>query len=260
LLDFILAGSGPECLDVLNPDFHQAVEIVLTAQPDLVRLSVDDPVLAPRPDTLWLRQLARGERDAQERLQHALRSAFDSLLGDLWPRVSDTLRADLAYRSRLVVTDGIEPAVATVFPDARWEGNVLELTHSRHHAEIQLHGEGITFLPTVFWRDRPVLSSLGLDRPMLVMYPTATPLPLIGDPRQEPAKALAALLGRTRAAVLGAIVTAPSTTGELAHRLGISPGRASEHATVLREAGLITSHRNHNTVVHIATPVSQRLM
>jgi DNA-binding transcriptional ArsR family regulator len=50
------------------------------------------------------------------------------------------------------------------------------------------------------------------------------------------------------------------TTTELARRLRISPGGASQHATVLREAGLVTSRRQRNTVRHSITKLGLDLL
>ncbi|MFI6868033.1 ArsR/SmtB family transcription factor [Nocardia sp. NPDC050406] len=70
---------------------------------------------------------------------------------------------------------------------------------------------------------------------------------------------LSALLGATRAAVLEAIADGGSTT-DLALRLGISPSSASEHAAILRDAGLTVSMRSRNQVRHRLTPLGAALL
>jgi DNA-binding transcriptional ArsR family regulator len=50
------------------------------------------------------------------------------------------------------------------------------------------------------------------------------------------------------------------TTSELGRRLGISPAAASQHTAILREAGLITSLRNVNMVVHSLTSLGAALI
>jgi DNA-binding transcriptional ArsR family regulator len=70
---------------------------------------------------------------------------------------------------------------------------------------------------------------------------------------------LADLLGRTRAAVLGAVADGPSTS-ELARRLGISVASASQHAATLRQAGLIDTHRAGPSVLHTLTPLGADLL
>ncbi len=76
-----------------------------------------------------------------------------------------------------------------------------------------------------------------------VTYPT---------PASEP---LAQLLGSTRSWVLAACVDTELTTTGLAQMVGISNSSASEHAAVLRSAGLVESHRTERTVVHRASPL-----
>ena len=71
--------------------------------------------------------------------------------------------------------------------------------------------------------------------------------------------ALSALVGRNRAAVLGAIAGGCTTT-ELAGRVGISLASASQHASVLRDAGLITTHRQGSAVLHVLTPLGAELL
>jgi DNA-binding transcriptional ArsR family regulator len=72
---------------------------------------------------------------------------------------------------------------------------------------------------------------------------------------------IAALLGRTRAAVLHAIAEHPeSSTKELAALVGIAPASASEHATTLREAGLTYTVRHRNTALHSPTDLGITLL
>ncbi|WP_214318254.1 winged helix-turn-helix domain-containing protein [Nonomuraea sediminis] len=244
LLDLVFADSGPEYLDSLDPDFDAALDAVLGSPPGLVRISFDRHSASG-----WVRRLAEGEREAQRILERALRSAHAALLAPSWSRVVAGFHADLAHRNRLLHDGGIVGALPSVFPGARWRGEVLE-AEVPGEQDVHLTGEGLILLPVAFWSGPPTISRAVPGRPRLLMYPARIPLPVVDDA----ATSLESLLGRTRAAVLGAITAAPaSTTTELARRLGISPGRASEHASVLRGAGLVTSHRHRNTVLHSPT-------
>jgi DNA-binding transcriptional ArsR family regulator len=75
------------------------------------------------------------------------------------------------------------------------------------------------------------------------MAPTAT------KSHRDP---LAAVLGTTRARVLRALADEHTTSG-LARALGISLTSASTHAAVLRDAGLVTSRRQGQSVRHTLT-------
>ncbi|MEU8004159.1 helix-turn-helix domain-containing protein [Catellatospora sp. NPDC049111] len=50
------------------------------------------------------------------------------------------------------------------------------------------------------------------------------------------------------------------TTGLLATRLGLSAPSTSEHATVLRQAGLVDSRRYRNTVRHTVTALGRAML
>lgn len=80
-----------------------------------------------------------------------------------------------------------------------------------------------------------------------------------GVMRNAPNRDLSALIGRTRAAVLEAIADG-GTTSTVAQRLGISAASASEHATVLREAGLVVSIRQRNHMHHSLTRLGADLL
>ncbi|WP_133853457.1 helix-turn-helix domain-containing protein [Labedaea rhizosphaerae] len=51
-----------------------------------------------------------------------------------------------------------------------------------------------------------------------------------------------------------------STTSELARRLKMAPSSASEHIHVLRDAGLLTSRRLANSVIHSLTPLGHSML
>ena len=57
-----------------------------------------------------------------------------------------------------------------------------------------------------------------------------------------------------------ASLTHPATTTETADRVGISLPSASQHTTVLRNAGLITTTRTGTAVLHTLTPLGTALL
>ncbi|MFI9626317.1 winged helix-turn-helix domain-containing protein [Streptomyces sp. NPDC052042] len=70
---------------------------------------------------------------------------------------------------------------------------------------------------------------------------------------------LGTLVGSTRAAVLQAL-TVSLTTSELARCVGVTPGSASQHASVLRRAGLVSTTRTHTSAIHTLTPLGAALL
>ena len=119
-------------------------------------------------------------------------------------------------------------------------------------------------MPSVFVSQRPSLHQNPNDPTAvrwLVLAPTGDRMGAtspVNDPRPWGA-ALAALVGRYRAAVLRTIADGCTTT-ELADRVGISLATANQHVSVLRDAGLITTHRQGNSVLHVLTPLGAELL
>ncbi len=70
----------------------------------------------------------------------------------------------------------------------------------------------------------------------------------------EGQRALAALLGTTRAQVLLYVAAGSDVTAtDLVRRLGVSAATVSHHTTVLRNSGLITTRRVGGSVRHALT-------
>ncbi|GAA2455205.1 winged helix-turn-helix domain-containing protein [Streptomyces macrosporus] len=129
-------------------------------------------------------------------------------------------------------------------------------------ADLYLEGQGLLLVPSVFGTDAPVIIPDAQPQPVL-FYPASSDstLPDIVRPRTVPPATLAQLLGRTRAAILLTVADrAGCTTTELPTTAGVSVSTASEHASVLRQAGLIATTRHHKAVLHTVTPTGLALV
>ncbi len=206
----------------------------------------------------WLRPLAEGEPAALARLGAALRAYHHVAIAPFWPRVRSLVDAERAARARIVLDHGTEGLLAAMRPAMLWQAPVLEVGHPVER-EIRLAGRGLVLVPSAFcWRWPVTVVHPGL--PPVLMYPVERGPEWWAGPDHAPgARALANLLGPTRAACLTAIGNS-CTTGELARRTGVTAPTASLHATTLRAAGLTTSTRRGNTVVHTPTPLGSALL
>jgi DNA-binding transcriptional ArsR family regulator len=120
-------------------------------------------------------------------------------------------------------------------------------------------------VPSLFRREAPPVFSpqVHTEGPAVLFFPVPVePLQAaaIWRPAEPTHRALVALLGQTRADVLAMIAHRPVNGTELANRLGIAPASVSEHATVLRDAGLTTRSRVGNTVLHSITSMGTALL
>lgn len=222
-----------------------------------------------QPLPTWARGLA-DDADLRAGLYDGLSQLHTHLLAPYWTQITDHFAADRPVRMRHLLSGGVERLLAQANPQwMRWNPPVLEIRTVIKEASRDLHldGRGLLLVPSVFLTRSASVWSHETAQPV-VTYPVShdDPLHRLTFLTPEPAAsktatAVAALLGHTRAAVLDALAEHPGcTTKELAALVGISPASASEHATVLREAGLIRTVRHRNTALHSPTGLGIALL
>lgn len=200
----------------------------------------------------WAGRLAGGDRAGLEQVAGALRAWHGFAVAPFRDSIDQCLETDRAVRTRDAHLGGPERILAGLPAPLRWEPPVLHSPYPKER-DVHLGGRGLLLVPSFFcWR-----------LPITLIDPVLPPVlvyPVEHDPRwwdHDPNRAaeqgdrrLAALLGGTRAAVLDVIGRGPVTTSGIATRMGISAPSASEHAAILREAGLIITTRAGNSVLH----------
>nr|WP_103533636.1 winged helix-turn-helix domain-containing protein [Streptomyces sp. SM11] len=188
------------------------------------------------------------------RLIGALRSYHYAAVEPYWPHIRASVEADRAVRGRALLDGGADGLLATLPPMIRWRSPVLEADYPVDR-DLHLDGRGLLLQPSFFCRGTPVVYRDPSLPPVLV-YPVTNP----GAPDfAEPGPWLGRLVGHTRSAILQAIGNG-CTTSELARRAGVSLASASQHASVLREAGLVLTLRHGSSVLHTLTPLGGSLL
>lgn len=184
----------------------------------------------------------------------------DAAIAPYWAQVRARLEADREHRGRVFAGGGAQALLDTLHPAVGWRAPALEVAHERDE-DIRPGGAGLVVVPSLFLVGGPTVFTKPGAAPRLVY-----PVPLDGATaavlwRGRPCgrQALGALVGRTRAEILHALGEHRTTT-ELGRSVGISTAAASQHATVLRAAGLITSRRRLNTVQHSLTALGSTLV
>jgi len=185
-----------------------------------------------------------------------------SVITPVWPGVSTAIATDRARRARYLVEDGLEGLLATMAPTLRWQAPVLETDYPLER-DVQLAGRGLVLVPSYFC-SRPIVLPDPADPagPAVLIHPIASQVRILitaGRSRGRRSGGLDALIGSTRAAVLQALADGCTTT-ELARRVGVSAATASQHATILREAGLISTQRHGPSVLHIVTALGSAVL
>lgn len=277
-------------------DWYGGVSLsVFPTDPDFDRLIED---VVSRPTGYWQGEFQHhrglvgrpvppgdtgGPSDARAAIGDSLRQFRRMALLPYWDRLNAMTAVVTAGWTSTLATRGLEALFNELHPSVTWRPPTLsvgvmgpEVCHPRcfahhmtHHEDavveqVPINGRGLTIMPTVFkpgcgiWGDfDPVrgYSIFALTVPMPVTwqwFETGSPT----DGRD----ALGDLLGPTRSWVLQACVDRSPTTSKLADTVGISISSASEHAAVLRAAGLVQTERHGNSVLHRTTPVGQALI
>lgn len=246
-------GNFPDFLTPYQDtsDFAASLDTVLSTPAR--RLGHEMALLSPnRQPPAIARSLAAGDRDALHALGDAMTWYHDTVLAPHWTAIDRTVRSDRGLRTLDLATGGIEQLLNSLSEHIRWIPPVLHAAYPLDR-DIQLGGRGITLIPSYFCWNTPV-TFVDPGLPPVLVYP----VPNVSIPHGDLA-ALASLIGDTRARVLRAL-SVPRSTSNLAEHIHSSLASASKHATVLREAGLITSTRRGNTMLHTVTALGEALL
>ncbi|GHE64648.1 ArsR/SmtB family transcription factor [Streptomyces capitiformicae] len=188
-----------------------------------------------------------------------LRTYYDVAIRPHEDHIQAHIDADRSVRARALLDGGIHGLLAGLGPYMRWQPPTLLVEYAAEDRDLYLRGRGLTLVPSYFCWGAPVsLADSGL--PPVLAYPLHRRAPRADDAEAEqPQAPLSALLGATRAVILRATATG-ATTGELARAAGVSAAAATRHTTVLRDAGLILSHRHGQSVLHTLAPAGAALL
>ncbi len=246
--DFLTPAEASEGLDA-------GLEAILDVPRKRVlrELSILDRVNGA-PD--WTRQLP--DITTRKEFVRTIRTYYDVAIRPHRDHIQAHIDADRSARARDLLDGGTDGLLAGLGPHMRWRRPTLEIDYCEDR-DLHLEGRSLTLVPSYFCWGGPV-SLADSDLPPVLAYPLRHAAPRTDESSAQKARApLSALLGETRAIILRATATG-ATTGELARAAGVSAASATRHTTVLRDAGLLVSHRHGPSVLHTLTPPGAALL
>jgi len=198
-----------------------------------------------------IRSFEADPRAALPELAESLRLVHKRIVEPHWPRMVRVLEADIARRAAILSEGGMERLFTGLHDEVSWSGDEL-IVHPNRTPDflVDLGGHGFALCPSVFCWPGVAVSTRPVATGTL-RYP-ARGVATLWEATEPAPDGLAALIGRSRAAILARLAV-PATTGELAAELGVTPGAISQHLTVLRNAGLIATQREGRTALHLRT-------
>lgn len=240
---------------VTGADLSAGLELV-RATPRRRLASELTQLAGSRPVPSWAASLGRPGCGALSSLAQALGVYFGALLAPSWSHVRTVVGNDVGIRTQALLDGGTQALLNGLRPLARWNSPVLEVDYPVER-DLHLGGRGLTLVPSYFcWRRPTALADP--DLPPVLVYPVAkNPLDLPCTTEDG----LVRLLGRSRAAVLVEVVRRSGrTTSEVAAAVGLALPSVSYQIGVLRDGGLVASHRDGKYVLHTATPLGRQLL
>jgi DNA-binding transcriptional ArsR family regulator len=230
----------PSALTPVPPQAEPTLDDELRA---LCSMPADEATLAlPRGGLSWFAEAVSGY--------------WYSAMQPYWPAVRAVLQEDLLRRAHLLATKGAQAVVTRLDDRCRWEDNGITVSGASQTGLVHCSKQ-LVIVTLLFGRGgaRCVLGDDGLvgiscqarGATVLENHPiasgrTAAEEPVRGD-------RLAIVVGRSRAAVLRALVV-PTTTSVLAGSLGLSSSTVSEHLSALVAAGVVTRRRLGSRVLY----------
>jgi DNA-binding transcriptional ArsR family regulator len=203
-----------------------------------------------------LRELAADPAAALERIVAELRRYWHAVVEPYWPRIHALLQADLTYRLEQLATGGVQQLFRTLHPLVALRGDTLEIT-KYYTGHARLGQRGLLLVPCVFaWPDVIVRTA---DPQASVTYSPRGLGRLWETPADTSDSPLAAVLGRSRAAVL-AQLDLPTSTTQLACLLDLTAPTLSVHLKALEAAGIVAARRDGRAVLYHRTDLGDLLL
>ncbi|GAB1642933.1 ArsR/SmtB family transcription factor [Krasilnikovia sp. MM14-A1259] len=247
--DFLTPSTGPG-------EIEEMIDTISDTPRVQIRRQMETMIAEGTSLPAWTADLAAGQPAARRHLSEGLQRYFDVAVRPHWPTIGRRVAEHRLVRQTGVLQDGMSSLLTELSPSTRWHPPVLQVHGYPRDQRLVLRGRGITLIPSYFCQGSPVALANPALEPILV-YPAPREDSSTIDAEPSP-DSVDVLLGRTRAAILRAASLGTSTT-ELARCTGTSPATASHHTAILRNAGLLTSHRVGKQILHRTTDLGRRL-
>jgi DNA-binding transcriptional ArsR family regulator len=262
LLQPLLAGPRyvPEFLtpspDRMDMRFADELARVRSTPEPAVRAQLD-LLAGSAPLPVPLRSLYENPERLLGRLAAEVQAYWRAAIDPMWSRLAGLLDAEIGYRADQLTSGGIVRLLGNLHPELEYTEDGLRILWPTWQTQNRLDGAGLLLVPCVFaWPS--LLVDTSPQCPTLIYSPRGVGQVWDGSARSS-APPVADLLGRRRAALLVRL-DLPLSTTQVARDLGLSAASVSEHLSVLRRSGLVSSRRSGRRVLYQRTALGTDLL
>jgi hypothetical protein len=239
------------------PSLEQELDRVLATPLRRVRESLERVFgdMDPCPEVVT--ELLAAPRRTLELIAAEIAEAHGRLLAPYWDRMRAVLDADIAYRAEVLASHGAGALFTGLHPDLHWSDGELAFAAGSNKRAVLGQDGALVLTPTVLgWPELSI--KLHTSSQTALRYPARAAATVWENP-ESPNSAVAGLIGKPRARLLG-LLCSPATTTALARSIGVSPAAISQHLAVLRRAGLVDRTRSGHAVLYQTSELGLALM
>jgi hypothetical protein len=249
--------TPPIDLNGANTIEHQ-LQLLADWQPSLLRAELESLWQGVPMPAAAREVIADGPAGAR-RVALALGAYWNAAIAPHWDQMRAVLDADIAYRAQQVTLGGISALLKDLHPQLKFHESTIRIDRAGDR-NYDLKGNGLLLIPCVFAGSCLMFDpgSLGLPnfdyrpRGIGTVWSNNGTTPGAGDP-------LTALIGPSRTAILRS-AELPRTTTDLARVLSLSGPTVSEHLSILKRCGMVTSWRSGRRVLYQRTPLASSIL
>lgn len=197
-------------------------------------------------------------RESLDCLIEELRLYWQRAVAPYWARAMAVIEGDVLYRAKRQFLGGINSVFEDTHPLLSYSRGQIALKKNWLNYEIALDDSGITLVP-LFFADMKIFFQPTTQhyRPMIAFG--AWGRSRSRDTITLDERPLDTLIGETRASLLEHL-NRPTSTGELAMRLGVTSGAVSQHLAKLSQSGLVEAERSGQRVFYRLTERGEHLL
>lgn len=234
-----------------EPTFEEGLAALLASPSDQVYAELVDATMGH--DAEVRRRLLDAPDRARSEAAVAVRRLWRAVVEPEWPSMRQALRAEMLDRAVQVNREGLRAVIPRLHHSMVCEADAITV-ETTVDVDVDCPA-GLILVPSLFITDRVQCATSDHWTPA-ICYPA--PGRYLWAAPSTP-RSLDRLLGTTRSRILAALTT-PLQTTVVARLVNVTSPTASEHLTVLRNAGLIDSSRTGRTATHELTTAGRTLL